>query len=230
VRVRKQFRRLSAADDERAVPIDEYVELPAAAREGRVPFVHATDDDRRLVKVACSPSIVALVEDRQRYWQTLQYLAGRHEAAVEARLRAELEALQARYEQALAQQETSLDDLARAMSELAVAGGAPAGLVGHLSAAGGLSPAAPPAASTAAVGILDAPIHLDPADQARCTDCGTCYQELPQLFRKVTVVADGEARAVAELVPGALDGLDVTPELRRRMDRVKATCDAEIIR
>jgi pyruvate-ferredoxin/flavodoxin oxidoreductase len=89
---------------------------------------------------------------------------------------------------------------------------------------------APAPAAASAVGVLDAPIYLDPADQARCTDCGTCYQELPQLFRKVTVVADGEARAVAELVPGALDGLDVTPELRRRMDRVKATCDAEIIR
>lgn len=88
------------------------------------------------------------------------------------------------------------------------------------------------APTTAAAPVAEAarPIWLDPADEARCTDCGTCYQELPQLFEQTMVLIDGEARQVARMIPGALDGLEITPELQRRMDRVKANCDAEIIR
>ncbi len=41
---------------------------------------------------------------------------------------------------------------------------------------------------------------------------------------------DGAARQVARMVPGALVGVEVTPEIAKRIERVKATCDAEIIR
>ncbi len=238
MRFKKQFRRLSPALEAAAVPIHEFVDLPAAQREGRVPFVYATDDDRRLMKVVCSLSIVALVEDRRRYWQTLQYLAGIHEDRLTALHRADLEALRARYDEATAARETSLDDIARAMADLATSSAAPAG--GGFSFGGGLPAgrgtavgAAPSSASSsagAAVGTIDAPVYLDPADQALCTDCGTCYQELPQFFEKVTVVIDGEARTVARMIPGALERVEVTPQIKARIDRVKATCDAEIIR
>ena len=50
----------------------------------QVPFVLATDEDQRLIKVECSSSIVALVKDRRRYWQILQYLSGAHEAKLTA--------------------------------------------------------------------------------------------------------------------------------------------------
>ncbi|MGB8020691.1 MAG: ferredoxin, partial [Candidatus Nanopelagicales bacterium] len=82
----------------------------------------------------------------------------------------------------------------------------------------------------AAVGVADRPVWLDPADESLCTDCGTCYQELPQFFEKATVVIDGAARQVARMIPGAIERVEVTPELARRIDRVRATCDAEIIR
>jgi pyruvate-ferredoxin/flavodoxin oxidoreductase len=231
VRFRKQFRRLRADEVEKAVPIDEYVELPATGREGRIPVVHATDEDRRLIRVVCSASIVALVEDRKRYWRMLQYLSGQHEAQLADRLNGELAALRARYDEAVAAQETSLDALARTMADLATASRAPvpAGF-GVGPAPAGLAGVAPAPAAASAVGVLDAPIYLDPADQARCTDCGTCYQELPQLFRRTTTVIDGEVRSVAEMVPDALAHLEVTPELQARIDRVKATCDAEILR
>jgi pyruvate-ferredoxin/flavodoxin oxidoreductase len=32
------------------------------------------------------------------------------------------------------------------------------------------------------------------------------------------------------MIPGALERFQVTPELQTRIDRVRATCDAEIIR
>ena len=89
------------------------------------------------------------------------------------------------------------------------------------------SAAAAPSSSTA---VVDAPVWLDPADIPKCNDCGTCYQELPQFFEKATMVFDGVARQVAQMIPGAVGTIDVTPEIEKRIDRVRKTCDAEIIR
>jgi len=86
------------------------------------------------------------------------------------------------------------------------------------------------AAAAPSVAVVDAPVWLDPADIPLCNDCGTCYQELPQFFEKVTMVIDGAARQVAQMIPGAIDTVEVTPEIRTRIDRVRKTCDAEIIR
>ncbi|HQR79329.1 MAG TPA: 4Fe-4S binding protein, partial [Actinomycetota bacterium] len=230
VRFKKQFRRLRADEEEAATPIDEYVDLPAEQRDGRVPFIHATDGQRHLIKVACSSAIVALVEERRRYWQTLQYLSGVHEAGLTALHKADLDALRTQYEQASAARESSLDDIARAMSELATSSRAPvgAGLTGLL---GGTAPAAaaPPAAPEAS-GPAGAPIWLDPEDEPKCSDCGTCYQELPQFFEKTTIIVDGAAQVVARMKPGAVDTVEVTPELSKRIERVKANCDTEILR
>ncbi len=74
------------------------------------------------------------------------------------------------------------------------------------------------------------PVYLDPADETKCNDCGTCYQELPQFFEKKTAIIDGESRTIATMVPGALDSVQITPEIQKRIDRVKASCDAEIIK
>ena len=84
-------------------------------------------------------------------------------------------------------------------------------------------------AAGAAVGVMTGPVHLDPADEHLCNDCGTCYQELPQFFEKATVVIDGAARQIARMIPGAAERVEVTPEIAKRIERVKATCDAEII-
>ena len=232
VRFRKQFTRLARDLEASAVPIDEFVDLPVAQRAGRLPFVVTTDDDLHLVKFACSTSIVALVSDRRRYWQTLQYLSGGHQAELTALHRADLEALQRRYDEAVQQREASIDDIVRSMSELAASSRAPVGLGATVpvgappvrSAAAASAPAGAPAA------VMDLPVYLDPADEALCNDCGTCYQELPQLFEKATVVIDGIARTVGRMIPGAAERIEVTPDLQRRIDRVKATCDGEIIR
>lgn len=95
-----------------------------------------------------------------------------------------------------------------------------------------MSPAATSAAPTAAAPATPAtgPIWLDTADEALCNDCGTCYQELPQFFAKTTVVIDGEARVIARMIPGAAQTVEVTPDIAKRIDRVRANCDAEIIR
>lgn len=230
-RFKKQFRQLRGDDEVAGVPIDAYVELDADSRVGRIPFVYATDANKHLVKIAASPIVVALVEERRRNWQTLQYLAGRHVTELNALHEADLQALQAKYDESAQQREVSLDDIARAMSELAASTKAPVSFGGGVpglsrSAAPAPAVAAAPAAATA---VSDAPIMLTDANQPKCTDCGTCYQELPQVFEKTKKVIDGEARVVAQMIPGAVDKLEVTPEIQKRIDRVKATCDAEII-
>ncbi|HMO11209.1 MAG TPA: pyruvate-flavodoxin oxidoreductase, partial [Actinotalea sp.] len=223
-RFKKQFRKLAAADEERAVPIDEFVELERPAREGKVPFIYATDDDRHLIKVQCSGAVVALVEDRRRYWQILQYLSGQHEAALTALHGEDLATITARYDEAMTLRESSLDEIARAMADLATSSRAPAGMSAPAPVRGAAAPS--PAAAPAATAVADRAVWLDPADEAKCTDCGTCYQELPMFFEKVTAVVDGAARTVARFREGSLEKNPVTPALQARIDRVKATCDA----
>ncbi len=236
VRFSKQFTRLAPELEAEAVPIEEYVEMTAAQRGNRMPFIYATDADRRLIKVACSDSVVALVEDRRRYWQTLQYLSGVHEGQLTALHRADFEELKASYEQATAARESAMDDIARAMSDLATSSRAPAGgglgaaLSGSLGTGGGSAAASATPGPAGAVDTLAGPIHLDPADEPLCNDCGTCYQELPQFFEKATIVVDGKAQQIARMIPGAAEKVEVTPEIAKRIERVRATCDAEIIR
>ena len=231
VRFQKQFRRLHAEEEDAALTIEEFVELPVEDRDGRIPFIFATDDDQHLIKVACSAAIVDLVEDRRQHWQTLQYLAGIHEAELTTVHRSELDALRSQYESAAQARETSMDDIARTMAELATASRAPVGTggVGTLTAA---APAGAPATAPAAADSCapDRPVWLDPVDQPLCNDCGTCYQELPQLFEQTTIVVDGVAQQVAQIIPGSLETVEITPDMERRIKRVRDTCDAEIIR
>ena len=86
-----------------------------------------------------------------------------------------------------------------------------------------------PEAAPAAKGDGSAPVSLADEDVPKCNNCKTCYQEIPELFEKTRIVVDGAAKEVGHLIPGALDHIKITPELKRRIERVAANCDAEII-
>ncbi len=228
IRFKKQFRKL-AADAANLVPVVEFIDLPAEAREGKTPFVYSVDASRHLVKVGVSLSIVELVEERRKNWQMLQYLAGFHVARMDATHRQSIDALQAQYKDSLKQHDTSLDAIARAMSELASSTKASVG-GGTVIPIVPIASGAPATAGCAAAAVADALVTLAPEDQVKCTNCKTCYQDLPELFEKTRMVIDGESREVARLIPGALERVTVTPELKARIKRVSANCDAEIIR
>jgi pyruvate-ferredoxin/flavodoxin oxidoreductase len=234
VRFKKHFRRLQDAEDEASVPIDAFIDLPSGERRDRVPFVWATDAEKRLIKVAASATIVDLVEDRRRYWQILQFLAGVHLARLTALHEDDVAELRTRYDEAQQQRETSLDDIARAMSELATAGSA-APMPGLTFGASGATTStsavtAAPAATAPEAGAAPLPVvTLTEEDMLLCNDCKTCYQDLPQLFERTKIVVHGEARVVGRLIPGALEKTEITPELRERIHHVAANCDAEII-
>ena len=123
-RFKKQFRKL--APDANAILIEDYVSLPISERAGKTAFVYSTDHDKRLIKVEVSNDIVHLVEERRKNWRTLQYLAGRQVEELDAHHKVELESIQQRYQEAVSTKESTLDIIAKAMSELAASSNAPA--------------------------------------------------------------------------------------------------------
>jgi len=98
------------AEDE-VVPFADYLQLPPDEREEKRPFIHALQPDGRLGRLAVGAEIVALAEERLRYWSLLRQLAGLEIApAVRAALNREFEAkarkLTAEYEAKMAQLRT----------------------------------------------------------------------------------------------------------------------------
>ena len=224
-RFKKQFKKLPADAD--AMLIADYVALPVGERNGKVPFIYSTNDKKELIKLAVSSTLVALVEERRKYWRTLQYLAGINVEMIDASHKAEVEALETKYKEAVDSRENAIDSIARAMSELAASSKAPAaGGIGL--ALGGAAPAAAPAAAAPAANG-DAVVGFDEANASKCTNCKTCYTQLPELFEKTKIVVDGSPKEVAHLIPGAASKVKPTAELKGKVARVAANCDAEII-
>jgi len=227
-RFKKQFRRLAA--DAVGVPVHEYIDLGASDREGKTPFVWSTDHDKKLIKLEASQTLIHLVQERRKYWRTLQYLGGFDVAKLDADHHAELEALQRQYKESVEARESSIDSIARAMSELAASSNAPPsnGFAATLMPGAGVAAkTAAPSAAAAANG--SALVTLAEEDLAKCTNCKTCYQDMSELFEKTRIVVDGVTKEVAHLIPGALDRVKITPELRSKLARAAANCDAEII-
>ncbi|SFC58090.1 2-oxoacid:acceptor oxidoreductase family protein [Tropicimonas isoalkanivorans] len=228
-RFKKQFRPMKEGAD--GMPVETYIDLAPEDRLAKVPFVYATDEQKRLVRLEVGTTVVHLVEERRRNWRTLQHLAGLDVEKLDSAHHTEIESLQQRYEEAVAAREDSMDSIARGMSELAAASSAPAAV----GAGGGLAAVAAPAATPAAAatapaaGGSDLP-HIHEEDVPLCTDCKTCYQEVPELFELTKMVVDGEVRQVAHTIPGALEKVKPTDELRARLAKVAANCDAEIVR
>jgi pyruvate-ferredoxin/flavodoxin oxidoreductase len=237
-RFKKQFRRLQPDAEARAVPVHEYIDLPAGARAGKVPFVWSVDDQRHLEKLEVSNSIVHLVEERRRNWRSLQYLAGRHVERLDADHHFELEALQKRYQESVTDHESSLDSIARAMSELAAASSAPpAALATALAPFGGGGAVARPmpAGDAANAGAGDGAaaaglMYIREEDVPKCVNCKTCYQQAPELFEMITIVDGGVAKEVGHMVPGVMSRIKATPELVAKVAKIAANCDSEIIR
>ncbi|MDR2895549.1 MAG: 2-oxoacid:acceptor oxidoreductase family protein [Propionibacteriaceae bacterium] len=247
VRFAKHFRKL-ADDAATPTPVAEFVELDAAARAGRTPFITVTGAGGKLARMAVSAAMVSLVEDRQANWQLLRFLSGRDAALKASTAAAALADLQAELAKAQADRQQGIDDIAHALAQLATTG--QAGPLPSFGVGVGMAPPAEsavpaPAATAASPAAADdsapvsatglgpkpagAPIWLSPQDESKCTDCATCYQELPDIFESTTILVDGQAKNVSRMKPGALDGLSVTPALQAVIDRVKNTCDAEII-
>ncbi|WP_210417023.1 2-oxoacid:acceptor oxidoreductase family protein [Brenneria corticis] len=227
-RFRKQFHAIDTVDDARTVAVDAFIDLPPSERAELIPFIYSVDANRHLIKLGVSPSLIELVEERRKYWRMLQHLAGLHEGKMAAEHDAAINALMERYQAAVRQREVSMDDIARAMSRLAASSKAPpvnAGAIPVQTVDDTPSSAPSPKADSEA----EALITLSPEDQAKCTNCKTCYQDVPEIFERTRIVINGESREIAHMIPGVLERIKITPDLKRRIERVAANCDAEII-
>ena len=228
IRFKKQFRKL-AADATNLVPVEDFVNLSEAQRAGKTPFIYSTDSKKKLVRYAVAAPIIALVEERRQHWHLLQYLDGQHVSKMSSEYQAGIAALQAQLKESAQARDASLDSFARAMSELAASSKAQVGngtVIPIMSVGSAPAAAAPAAAAPAAAG--EALVTIE--DPSKCTNCKTCYQDLSELFEKTRIMVNGESREVAHLIPGALERVTVTPELKARIKRVSDNCDAEIIR
>ncbi len=169
----------------------------------------------------------------------LQSLGGLDLDQLGASHRIDLEHWRQRYEDSVEQRESSIDSIARAMSELAAASNAP-GVIDLTSLMSpslmngpSMSMAGPPQLALAGAaapsnGVATALVSI--IDMEKCTNCKTCYQDMSELFEKTKIVVNGETKEVARIIPGALEKITVTPELIARLQRAAANCDAEIIR
>jgi pyruvate-ferredoxin/flavodoxin oxidoreductase len=227
-RFRKQFHKITHEAGE-LIAVELFIDLPAAQRVGKTAFIYATDNKKRLNKLSVSPTIIALVEERRKNWILLQYLAGQHVAKISRELQATIAALRAELQDALKQRDASLDAIAQGMVELACTSQAPlsAGSIAIKNLSD--TPVSPAARQTSKVAESGEALTLT-TDPSQCTNCKTCYQELPELFEKTTMIINGESREVARIIPGALEHIAITPELQARIKRVSANCDAEIIK
>ncbi|MCW8926273.1 MAG: 2-oxoacid:acceptor oxidoreductase family protein, partial [Xanthomonadales bacterium] len=133
-RFRHYFKKANGEDE--LVLFHEYLELDADEREDVTPFIYVVDAERHLGKIAVSPEIAVLAEERLQYWAQLKELAGidvsehmRDTVAedLEEELDAKIDALKSEYETKIAKLTTQYPLLiARRMAEGLLKGNADA--------------------------------------------------------------------------------------------------------
>ena len=114
-RFKKQFRLIKGEVD--AVPLHEYIDMPAVERGRKVPYILKANAKRELVKLEVGAMVVHLVEERRHNWRTLQHLAGQTAAKLDAAHSKELAAMEQKYKEALESRELSMDSIAAGMAE-----------------------------------------------------------------------------------------------------------------
>ena len=158
----RHFRPLGDDADGEAMPFAELVALPPAEREGKVGTIQVHGENGVPLRLAVSPEMVALADDRLAHWNLLREMAGlqvpaslrqKIEAELSARYRQELAGLQEEHAAKLADLEARYPaEIARKIAEALVAGRV-SGAAGAF--AGGA--AARPAASRQAAAAAAAP-------------------------------------------------------------------------
>ncbi len=184
-RFAKQFRKAPPETwNDDMLPLAEFLELTKGEREGKYPYIWATDRKNRLMRLLVTEDLVRASEERLAFWRQLKDVAGLDratvdEAALAERLRAEL--------------------IRKVSASLGVAGEA---------AAPATTPAAaePVAAATAAPAPADGhePVWVESPE---CTACDECINLAPKVFvyndQKQAIVVNPKGAKYADLVKAA---------------------------
>ncbi|UJF17652.1 4Fe-4S binding protein [Vibrio sp. SS-MA-C1-2] len=221
-----------ATEQQSLISVPEYLAMSDSDRYSHTPFIWATNKKNQLIQLTVSESIIALCEERLKNWHMLQYLSGQENIAMERGYQQQITDLEQRYQASQADKEQTIDDIANGLAELALTSDVFAG--GDFVSS---SHNIPVKQVESSVTTSSAPISTDTqplvniAEEniSQCTDCKTCYQQLGELFEKVTIVDDGQPKVVSKVIENALSTVSITPELIDRAERIADECDAEII-
>jgi pyruvate-ferredoxin/flavodoxin oxidoreductase len=117
-----QFTPLPASVAESAtVPLVDYLAMTPEARLGKTPFIFHLDQEKHLVKLVPSQSMVAQTADKLHLWHTLQELGGIKNPFVQAAEQRIKEQLTAEREKSLSEQKSQLEAQLKARESEAVA-------------------------------------------------------------------------------------------------------------
>ena len=222
-RFKKHFHPIN--EQKSLIEVVDYLKLTASERVEKTPFIWSIDKQHHLIQLSVSASIIALTEERLRNWRMLQTISGQQMINLEQEYHLQLAQWQQRYQQANDAKELAIDNMANGLAELAMAAGPveadqtiPVRQI-HDS----------PSEHKVEVTTKQPLVEINEQQQSQCTDCKTCYQQLPELFEKTTIVDNGKAKQVASIIPGVLDKIQITRELIARAQHIADECDAEII-
>ena len=165
-RFRKHFKQAPRGSwNENMVPLHEFIDMDAGEREGKYPYIWATDSKNRLTRVMVSETLVRTTADRRDFWRQLKSLV-----PIEKVVDMDQITRQARGD--VARQLTS-NLLSLILKE---EGGAPASIEAL---------AAAPAEAAPAAGRSAASADLEPVwiDTPECDGCEECVKINPKIFQ-----------------------------------------------
>ena len=232
-RFSRHFKRMKPTENSAGLmPFHEFIQLGAADRKDKTPFIYIRDKEEHLGRMRVSEEMVELAEDRLDFWNEVRELAGvkvsdgvqkRLARPIEREYEAKLAALTEEYERKLAELKSSYPEkITRRIAEALVGSGAM--MTGsQLPAVGPAvepAPAPPPAAPAVeeepvAEVAVQAPSPTDEEDEGiepyidteLCTTCNECTNLNPQMFayngEKKAYVKDPRAGTFAQLVQAA---------------------------
>ena len=233
VRFANHFQLLPAdLQDERLVPLTDYLQLPETERKGKLPVIYLADNQGTLHRVLVTLAMARAAEQTAKHWRILQEWGGINNSLVARALetaRQEMEAQKAKEIEALtAQFQAEMEKTVGQVAEEIVSNIA-AGLLGQAT----LQPAAPaagavtspppavetPPAETPAEETAEAPAQEEEEEEEalsfdepyietpRCTSCGECIAINSQIFayndNKQAYIKDATAGPYRDLVTAA---------------------------
>lgn len=194
IRFRKHFRKAPPDTwNENMVPLAEFLEMDADAREGKFPYIWAVDKNKQLMRLLVAKPIVDSCEERQDFWIMLKALAGvdhKPEPVEDLTQKIRTEVVQ---------------NIAAGLMQLA--GGNGKGLAALVE-----MPAAAPVAEAVAAGEAAPPAtdgeYMAPwLETENCTACDECVNLNPKMFayneNKKAYIKDANAGPYSDLVKAA---------------------------
>lgn len=177
----KQFRKAPPETwNDDMLPMADFIRLGKEEREGKYPFIWATDQKNRLMRLLATEDLVRATEERLAFWKQLKGIAGLDRASVDTEMLAD---------------QVRAELLAKITASLGVSGPA--------AAADAVSPA-PTFPATAASADGYEPVWVESPE---CTACDECTGIAPKVFvyndQKQAIVVNPKGARFADIVKAA---------------------------